>query len=138
MLDSRSEGAGCSEDVAQLEVQLPPRGRPPEDVRLVEPVRDVDAERPERRHHRCTESCPAEQPRRIVLPGAAIHVPRVEKGIDVERPADPRPGLDRKRRERLAERVHARLPAARAGIVPVRRDRELAVTPEGSPELYAA
>src|SRR5882724_1723476 len=138
MLDSRSEGAGRSKHVAQFEVELPPGRRLSEDVLLVEPVPDINAQRPERRHHRGPEPRAPEQAGRIVLPRVAVYVPRVEKGIDVQGPADPGPRLYGKRRERLSERVDARLPAARVGVVPVRGDRELVVPAQRNSELDAA
>src|SRR5262245_13225322 len=138
MLDSRSEGAGCLEDVAQLEVELPARCRPSEDVLLVEPVRYVDSQRPQRRHHRRPESGTPEQAGGVVLANSPINVTGVQEGIDVKRATDPGAGFYRKGRERLTERIDAGRAAAGVRIVPVRGYGELVIAPQRNPELYAA
>src|SRR4029453_656864 len=99
MRDSRSEGAGCSEDVAQLEVELPAWCRPSEDVLLVESVRYVDSQRPQRRHHPRPQSRTPAPPGGVVLANRPINVTSVQEGIDVKRAADPGAGFYRKGRE---------------------------------------
>src|SRR5262245_37903117 len=138
MLNSRSEGAGCSEDVAQLEVELPARSRSSEDVLLVESVRYVDSQRPQRRHHRRPESGTPEQAGGGVLANSPINGTGVQEGIDVKRATDRCSGFHRKGRKRLTECIDAGRAAAGVRIVPVWGYGELVIAPERNPELNAA
>src|SRR5690348_18479910 len=85
----RGRGVG-SEEVAELEVQLEARRRPPEGIGAVEAVRPVDADRPEGRDDVQADAGAAEQARRVEVPSASPDVAGVRKGADVEHLRQPR------------------------------------------------
>src|SRR5712691_3759675 len=119
-------------------MQLPARRGPTLRIHLVEPIAQIDADRPQRRHYRGPESGPTEEPRGVPLPGGPIDVSRIEERVHIERLADPGTGLDGERRERLAEGVRARLVAARPWIEAVGGDGELVIPAQRDAVLDAS
>src|SRR5262245_6458806 len=67
----------CSEESPQPELELPARLGVAERVFRVRPVAEIEAEGTERRDDRGPDAHAPEQPHGVVLPGPAVHVPRV-------------------------------------------------------------
>src|SRR5207237_8111019 len=105
-----------SEEVAELEVQFPPGRRLAEQVRLVEAVGPVDADRPEGRNDAQADARAPEQARRVELPRLRPPVAGVDERAHVEHLGQPRPDLPRHRDVRLPARLRARLTVGRPRV----------------------
>src|SRR6476620_7714051 len=100
-------------------------------IDLIEAIPQVHADWSQGRDNRSTETGAPEQPSRVPLPGASIHVAGGEKAAHVERLADPRTRFYRKGRIGLAERLRAGgVVSSRGRIKPVRGNRKLVVAPK--------
>src|SRR5687768_3879621 len=92
------------EKLTQLEMQLPSRRAPAEQIRLVESIPQVDAERSERAQRRGAESHAPEQPRRVELARTIPDVAALRERVHVQRRRQPQSQLGRGCKVRVSER----------------------------------